>query len=721
MGKYSLKVVVGNQITLPRFYLFLVAFVVLICSSAVAIRIPLSVVVYPLYVVVLLLGLSWILAKGSISVSRYHLLVSLLVLAGCCYILAPYLGEGFWGSLGSANADGWNHISRGQYIWYYARGTEGGLPPIDQYASHTSNSRWGCSSLLAFLSVFKHAGDPSSVVVLFFLITLLGIYAGNFLLASALHLDKVSAHALGFFSLTFGWIGNVINVGNYENLLFLVFCPAIVAQLLHLREETSNWIDIIFCAVLCAAALQGYPEGSAIFFVTLLPFVFFLPKKMPKVRFIFYRMAPVAVITFLLVLVILPNHIRFFQRQATKGSQEFLLKHGSRPGTGCFPGLISSSFLPAAFSLGEELRNRNTGVVTMSFAIVLAVFLSFGMNNLRKISLPFSLCGVIILILVVWQAVFQKYNYGLYKVINVSSWWWGPGIFFGIHSICSRMSHKGRRVILYVLVLLMPALLFLERKEDNKVISSVPRQKYADLTRINEVLQGRPLIHMVDNRLAYIWSVYFLRESPIVLTGYRSYMNSPGKIRLLKRAYTPPNYEHALYLSDRPQAHPVWTNGSFYLSDKKRSGMASFENSKCVLKNGSLFLSSKGVYPNIEKVTNPNGLESMNRLPFIWVGDRPTILMISVPREGTYLLTARKFIPGPSIPDCPVRTIQVLDSHGKRAVEVDKKTSFLELRLKQGLNKVEMVCLDAPKITLQPNGDKRPLLLGIQGYGISKK
>ena len=50
-----LREVIDSQVTLPHFYLFLIAFVVLVCSSAVAIKIPLSVVVYPLYVVVFLL------------------------------------------------------------------------------------------------------------------------------------------------------------------------------------------------------------------------------------------------------------------------------------------------------------------------------------------------------------------------------------------------------------------------------------------------------------------------------------------------------------------------------------------------------------------------------------------------------------------------------------------------------------------------------------------
>jgi len=201
---------------------------------------------------------------------------------------------------------------------------------------------------------------------------------------------------------------------------------------------------------------------------------------------------------------------------------------------------------------------------------------------------------------------------------------------------------------------------------------------------------------MVDNSLDYIWSVYFLRESKMVLTGYRSYMNFPWVIRFLKRAYVPPNDEHAFYLSDTPQDHSVWTNGCFYLT-------------------------RGGSFPKIEKVINPNGLENVNQLPFVWVGNRPTTFMISVPKEDVYLLTAKKIIPGPSIPDNSVRTIRIVDSYGEKLVTVDKDMKFFELRLKKGLNKVEMVCLDTPKVAVLPNRDKRPLLLGIQGYDISKK
>jgi hypothetical protein len=42
------------------------------------------------------------------------------------------------------------------------------------------------------------------------------------------------------------------------------------------------------------------------------------------------------------------------------------------------------------------------------------------------------------------------------------------------------------------------------------------------------------------------------------------------------------------------------------------------------------------------------------------------------------------------------------------------------MELEEGVNTVKVTCIDRPTIDRQPNGDTRPLLLGLQGYYLTE-
>ena len=59
--------------------------------------------------------------------------------------------------------DRWSYVAYGQYLWEGLKGTEGGLAPLYQYASHLSRTRFVSSAMLAFLSPMTGAaGDTQA-------------------------------------------------------------------------------------------------------------------------------------------------------------------------------------------------------------------------------------------------------------------------------------------------------------------------------------------------------------------------------------------------------------------------------------------------------------------------------------------------------------------------------------------------------------------------------
>src|SRR4029077_5378723 len=81
--------------------------------------------------------------------------------------------EGSANFVGSAAGDGWSYVAYGQYLWELRRGTPGPLPPLLQYATHLSDTRFISSALLGFFSpVTGMAGDTQGAVGVFLAATI---------------------------------------------------------------------------------------------------------------------------------------------------------------------------------------------------------------------------------------------------------------------------------------------------------------------------------------------------------------------------------------------------------------------------------------------------------------------------------------------------------------------------------------------------------------------
>ena len=119
--------------------------------------------------------------------------------------------------------------------------------------------------------------------------------------------------------------------------------------------------------------------------------------------------------------------------------------------------------------------------------------------------------------------------------------------------------------------------------------------------------------------------------------------------------------------------------------------------------------------PFLVAVYNPNGLErTAEGKPFFWMGGQATTLWIGAPAQGTAVLSG-DWEPGPSLPEKQERTFEVLNGEDG-VVEVQTVTAptmGVTLRLHRGVNFFTFRIREQPTRSLLPNGDRRPLLLGL--------
>ena len=116
---------------------------------------------------------------------------------------------------------------------------------------------------------------------------------------------------------------------------------------------------------------------------------------------------------------------------------------------------------------------------------------------------------------------------------------------------------------------------------------------------------------------------------------------------------------------------------------------------------------------------NLNGLEKWDGVDSFWMGQGETIIYLTGATAERLQIKAQ-FIPGPSVPGKNNFRL-LLSANGKsREVTISAPSeTVLEVPLRPGRNKVLLKPLDEPAVLKLPNGDKRPLILGVQNLLLS--
>ena len=214
---------------------------------------------------------------------------------------------------------------------------------------------------------------------------------------------------------------------------------------------------------------------------------------------------------------------------------------------------------------------------------------------------------------------------------------------------------------------------------------------YMDLRRLTNVTRGAPVNLMCDNYFDYKWALIYLRDMPQEEKVERIGLFFPELRSLMEGAKQSPPSKYVLISRNLPEA--VWKNEKFSLvpvSDE---------------------------FAPIVAVSPANGAETVDGASFVWLSNMPSSFAVDSPREGQAILWARKTLVRPSRPKDINRTVVVQTDLGTYDQRVQDALS-IPLKLKRGMNSIQLWCRELPTLKVLPNGDGRVLLLGLEDYQI---
>lgn len=295
---------------------------------------------------------------GGLRDVRTHIWRFLLAATATAVLLNAYLIHGWGNFAGSPILDGWSYSSYGQYLYVYAKGTEGALAPLYQYAAHLSGTRFVSSALLAALQPpfclscdTQRSVGPFLAIAVFAFSTSCAYLAKNVLRSPPFEFFYVVVCVLG------GWLIGAIHVNNFDNILSLPIAPAIVALALFDKISTrfGEWTH----ALLLAAAAYIYPELLPLTVVLYGLVLANAARRTGSIKTYVRFAGKVASASLLLSLPYVASLVPFFWRQLTHA----IGATGPRAGEGWFPSLLRFHALP------NEVWGLNFSLVSEVFGV----------------------------------------------------------------------------------------------------------------------------------------------------------------------------------------------------------------------------------------------------------------------------------------------------------------------------------------------------------------
>jgi hypothetical protein len=119
----------------------------------------------------------------------------------------------------------------------------------------------------------------------------------------------------------------------------------------------------------------------------------------------------------------------------------------------------------------------------------------------------------------------------------------------------------------------------------------------------------------------------------------------------------------------------------------------------------------------VEQVQNLYGVQQRDGEAVFWMGQEPTKLHVSALQAGTLTLQAN-FRPGPSLPETSVRRVMVESTGYREEVSLGEGEQQISLPVQAGMSTITLTVLDTPTVAKLANGDKRTLLLRVQGLTV---
>lgn len=635
-----------------------------------------------------------------------------LVLALPVGLMAYDVAHGLANYIGGPASDGWSYVAYGQYLWQWPKGTEGSLAPLYQYAAHLSRTRFVASGLLGVFSpIAGRRGDTQAAVGCFVAWTLF-IFGAS---CAAYGTDRLARRrwlaALCALAVSSRWVYGAIQVHNYDNLIAISFLPLAMAVIR--RIAGPDWRSSVTLGAILAAAIYGYPELAA--FVAIGAALAVLVRAFHDGRWLAWVGwgAGAAGLAFVLLLPGLSD-LRWFISSQIRGATVAV---GARPGEGSFAALVSSHDWFSTFWGYEPLSATSrfakfaTAWTLSGHLLAAALWILTGFGIVRFLRRrqwdAVALCGLLMVGEVLMVAR-QHYSYGAYKFLLLQCWLMAAFVTAGAQTIADWITADGKsRHVLWrwlpgvagaILACGLAGTVAQRERAFHLTVAAGTIEPYRALLAADRITAREPILVSVDDVIANEWAVYFLRDHPIRLLGYRGYMAMSHVVPLMNRS-TPVDLSAARYVlsDDRSsvQRDVVWAGGPYILWRIPASGAAV-----------------------LGQVDNPNGAERMDGRSFYWIGSADTRVEVVATADGTIALTGR-FVPGPSLPVTPERHILLSSpADGEHLFAINRDADqVIPVLVQRGENEITIRDLDQPT-AMAPN-DPRPLLLGLEGLSVA--
>jgi hypothetical protein len=629
---------------------------------------------------------------------------------GLCFILpiavlAPAFFTGLTDYQISVAPDGWAYVATGQYAWEFPlTGQHGHNAPLYQYAMKLLGTRFVAMSMLGLFSRLFIPGDTqmASGLLLAYALFVLGLSCAAF--ASSIRLKGFWIALFVILVVSSGWISNMILVSNWDHLLALPYLPASLAILN--ASNCSQRRCALLLGGLIAALLITYVEGAVfVLFGLGLVGLWRVILEHQKWKSWLYFAGCSLSITCLLLIPHVHRIAAFFLNQVSAASPS-----SNRPGEGLFPGLLSKGFPVAFWGLGPEWGmagdHQRLFVIALAAAVLSVLAFAGFVRMLLSGRLDLVAISGLLFVGVIFMLDSRHYSYGAYKMITFAWLFLVAAIVLGIAG-ASRVKQwrAGWTLSIAGLIactcLIAPLRTFsLQPSIPAAYCASLPMKEFRSLEQIRQITGGAPVLVAVDDWVANEWAVYYLRKEPIYLATYRMYMDSADSSPYLNAA-----------------AKPDLGQVKFMLTDSQ-TPLAQFNHAadwRIVYSSGAyrLWKSAAQDWVVITDVSNGNGLETFGGKPFFWMGNGQTVFTL-VANHGGQVGLRGEVVLGPSLPPTPQHAVRIETSAGyQNKVFLGAGSFSLRIPVMAGKNIVRMTSLDQPISRPQPNGDTRPLLLGI--------
>ncbi len=616
-------------------------------------------------------------------------------------VMAPTFRAGLTVTTETVAQDGWAYAAGAEYFRDCVHGDDGGAAPLCRFGSTLAQQRYIGFGLLGLFRPLVAPVDAFAAVALLQAWTLFVTACAVLLFWLAEGWRPGPALALAALTATGGWFSNLVWCNNLDQGLSLVYMPALAAA--PALFGPRDWRRWALLAALLAGLAYTYPELAP--FEAGGAFLIVLPRCWRERGAWRAWLAGAAAAAALAAVMLWP--IKPILTTWARGQfRAALAKAGPRPGDGLFEGLHEpEKMAPALWGLGGESTAKPYSVKRRLYAEALTLLAALGLAALARrgqwgLSLATGLLGAAALYILVPQ----HYAYGAYKVLSACWWLMAGAAFAGAAWLLERAPRPtGRAAACAGCAAALALNLHFGRTTTPLWFCYYDGASAAEFRPVRHVARatgGGPLLVAVDDWKASLLALFYLRETPCYLAAYRSYLRNPNHIAWVERGCPVALAGLRYVLSDdtaqslawqAAAGAPVWAGGHFRLW-----GVA-----------------PRGGDARLLHAESSCQLEQRGGRPFVWLGGEPTTLYAYAARAGRLRLRGGVEI-GPCLPGRAACRVEVCGPLGDRqVVEMRAGEQTLTVPVPAGVSRFVVRTLDPPTLCPLPNGDARPLLLGM--------